>query len=637
MMKRTSSFATILLLLLALVLSACSGDDDGRLPPPITLAPPPTDYPFANPPVVPSVAPGRATPGTMSMVGAMTAPPGTASAAGTPSIPPVPMPMPTATAMPMPSPVPRPPMQAGPNAGTATLTEVGTSDAKTLNPILIGDPVSDTISRLFFNGLVAVDPRNGTPTPDLAESWMASDDGLSYTFTLRNGVKWSDGQAMVAEDVAFTYNLYLNRDVNSPHYTTIYSIVESVAASNRTVRFRLRVPSAHFLTGIATFPVVPQHMLVNTNPTELATSDFGTTANIVGTGPFRVTRWLRGERIEAEANPAYHLGKVASTRYVRLVLPTDDAVRDALATGAADLGTVSVNVQKGLVGTPGLKVLPYDTHTLTYVGLQLDAARQDARPATRFLTVPEVRRALMLALDREAMVRDARGGLGLVPDGIEPPPSWATVGVDPKYRPNIEEAKRLLDAAGWQPGPDGVRVRDRQPLALTLYTNTSDPARETYARLIREAWGRIGVVVTVQAERQAAFIDRVTRTRDFDAFVASINGDADPHALESSLFSVDAAKGGFNLGRYLNTEVDGWITRARSLTKPEQRNERRDLYVRVQQRVMADLPILPLDFTRGLVAVSDRVTNFGPSANDLGLRYRTFAWQWGVNDSARMP
>ena len=360
---------------------------------------------------------------------------------------------------------------------------------------------------------------------------------------------------------------------------------------------------------------------------------------MIGTGPFRITRWLRGERIEAEANPNYHLGKVAAARYVRIVLPTDDAVRDALTRGTADFGTVSTAVQKGLMTAPGVKVTPYDTYTLTYVGLQLDAARQDARPATKFLSDPNVRRALMLALDREAMLRDARGGLGFVADGIEPPPSWATTAVDPRYRPNIDEAKRLLDAAGWQvaPGPEAVRVKDRQTFTLTLVTNNSDPAREAYARLIREAWGRIGVAVIVQSEPFAVFLDRVTRTRDFDAFVASTSGDADPHVLVASLFSADAAKSGFNFGRYFNTDVDKWIAQARGLYKPEQRNERKDLYVKVQQKVMTELPILPLDFSRGLVAVSDRVTNFAPSATDLGLRYRAAAWQWGVNDSARQP
>ncbi len=625
-MKRRH-FLRTLALPAALALAACAGDDDGRQAPPVTLAPPPTEYPSVAPPSPAARPASGGTAGATTGTATVGTPGGTGTS-GTASVPRPTMPVPRAMQA----------MQANPNAATATLTEVGTSDAKSLNPILIGDPVSDAISRMFFSGLVAIDPRTGNPTPDLAESFTVSDDGLAYTFTLRNGVKWSDGQAMVPEDIVFTYNLYQNRDANSPHYTTIFAAVEGVTTiTNRAVRFRLRGAAANFLTDIATFPIVPQHSLVNTAPADLTTSDFGTTANIVGTGPFRVTRWLRGERIEAEANPTYHLGKVAAARYVRLVLPTDDAVRDALATGAADFGTVSGVVQRGLMGRPGLKVLPYDTYTLTYVGLQLDAARQDARPATRFLTNRDVRRALMLALDREMMLRDARGGLGFVADGIEPPPSWATTAVDPRYRPDPEGAKRLLDAAGWLPGPDGVRVRERQPLTLTLLTNNSDPAREAYARLLREAWTRIGVGVAVQVEPWSAFRDRVTRTRDFDAFIAGITGDADPHGLESSLFSTDAARGGLNLGRYLNTEMDGWLTRARSLYKPEQRNERRELYVRVQQKAMAELPILPLDFARAFVAVSDRVTNFGPSAGDLGLRYRPLAWQWGVNDSARMP
>ena len=121
---------------------------------------------------------------------------------------------------------------------------------------------------------------------------------------------------MTADDITYSYGLYLNRDANSPRYNTAYSVVETVTAvDDRAIRFKLRLPTASFLTEVATFGIVPQHSLVNTQPADLATSDFGTTSNIVGTGPFRMTRWLRSERMEAEADPTYHLGKVASPNY----------------------------------------------------------------------------------------------------------------------------------------------------------------------------------------------------------------------------------------------------------------------------------------------------------------------------------
>lgn len=514
------------------------------------------------------------------------------------------------------------------NDVVAGLTEVGTTDARTLNPILIADPTSLALSRLFFNGLVAINPQDGGPLPDLAEAWTVSPDGKTYTFTLRKGVKWSDGQDLIADDVTFSYQLYLNRDANSPRYNTVFAAVESVNTVNdRTVRLQLRAPLADFLTDIATFGIVPQHVLVNTQPADLATSDFGTTSKIVGTGPFRITRWLRSERIEAEANPAYHLGKVAAPRYTYLVLPTDDAVREALATGAADFGVISPAVQQGLKGAANLRVRTYDTYDLTYVGLQLDSAK----PGSRFFADPNVRRALMLALDREAMLQSVRGGVGTVADGIEPPLSWAFAAVEPKYRQNLDEARRLLDAAGWTPGADGVRIKDRQAFAFRLYTNASDPGREAYASALRAAWARVGVNAIVTTEKWAAFVDRVTRTRDFDAFIATFVGDVDPDP--SALLAVDAAKTGLNAGRYLNTEVDGLLSKARALYKAEQQGERRDLYRQIQQRVMADLPILPLDFSKRSVAVGARVTGMDASVNDLGMRYRALVHTWGVTDA----
>jgi peptide/nickel transport system substrate-binding protein len=516
-----------------------------------------------------------------------------------------------------------------PNDPGVGITEVGSTDARTLNPILIADPTSLALSRLFFSGLVAINPKDGGPLPDLAEAWTVSDDGLTYIFTLRKGVKWSDGQDVVADDVTFSYGLYLNRDANSPRYNTVYAVVESVnSMDDHTVRFKLRAPLADFLTDVAAFGIVPQHVLVNTQPSDLATSDFGSTSKIVGTGPFQMTRWLRSERIEAQANPSYHLGKVAAARFTYIVLPTDDAVRDALATGKADFGLISPAVEKELAGTPNLTIQTYDTYSLTYVGLQLDTAK----PGSRFFSDPNIRRALMLALDRDAAVRSIRSGVGTVADGIEPPLSWAYAAVDPKYRQNLDEANRLLDAAGWKRGADGLRVKDGQVFSFRLDTNSSDPVREAYTAFLRESWSRIGIDAMVVTEKWAAFVDRVTRTRDFDAFVATFEGDVDPDP--STLFSIDAAKTGLNSGHYLNTEVDGMLRQARTLFKADQQGQRKDLYLKVQQRIMTDLPILPLDFSKQAIAISSRVTGMNASANDLGMRYRALAYTWGVNTTA---
>jgi peptide/nickel transport system substrate-binding protein len=519
-------------------------------------------------------------------------------------------------------PAPSPPVN--PNDPAAGITEVGTADARTLNPILIADPTSLALSRLFFSSLVNL-TKDGTPTPDLAQAWTVSDDGLTYIFTLRPKVQWSDNQDLTADDVTYSYNLYLNRDANSPRYNTAYAVVESVTTINdHTVRFKLRLPTASFLTDVATFGIVPQHSLVNTQPADLAASDFGTTSNIVGTGPFQMVRWLRSERIEADANPHYHLGPVASPHYTYIVLPTDDAVRDALATGKADFGVVSPAVQKGLANTPGVKLTTYDTYDMTYVGLQLDVTK----PASKFFGDANVRKALMLALDRGAMLQSARSGVGIVADGVQPPPSWAYTPVEPRYRQNLDEAKQLLDAAGWKAGADGIRVKDRQTFSFTLTTNSSDPIRETYAGLLRDAWAKVGINVTIVSEKWSTFVDRVTRTHDFDAFVATYIGNVDPDL--SSLFSVDAARTGLNAGRYLNTDVGNMLSKARGIYKPEQQPERKDLYTKIQQQIMTDLPILPLDFSKNTVAVRDRVKGFDSSANDLGLRFRALAYTWSV-------
>lgn len=143
-----------------------------------------------------------------------------------------------------------------------TLIEGSFADAKTVNPILVSDSASGAIADLLFNSVVTVDPETTSPIGELADGWEISDDGLVYTFTLRDGVTFHDGEPLTADDVKFTYDLFMNEATGSPRTAEMTERIKSVeVVDERTVRYTLNFPVAPFLVDQMTSGIVPQHVL----------------------------------------------------------------------------------------------------------------------------------------------------------------------------------------------------------------------------------------------------------------------------------------------------------------------------------------------------------------------------------------
>src|SRR5690606_354122 len=197
-------------------------------------------------------------------------------------------------------------------------------------------PLCEAVSHLVCSGLVAIDPASAEPRPGLAEAWEVADDGLVYTFTLREGVVWHDGQPFSARDVVFTYEAMMNDRVRSPRYSRLVERVRQVRAlDSATVEFHLVHADASFLTTLATLGIVPQHALAGVLPAELVTSPFGL-STAVGTGPFSLQQWIRGDRILFRRHAGYHGGPLATEEYVYQVLGSPEDLLGALREGTID-------------------------------------------------------------------------------------------------------------------------------------------------------------------------------------------------------------------------------------------------------------------------------------------------------------
>jgi len=500
------------------------------------------------------------------------------------------------------------------------ITEGDFADAKTLNSILVNDTASGNVLAMLGNGLVWINPKDLLPVPQLAKEWTISPDGLTYNFKLRDDVKFHDGEKFTADDVKFTYELALNEKVNSPRRSDL-SVIDTITVKSPTeVEFKLKKVKADFLVGNAGYAILPKHILGKVDPEKINTDDFNT-KNPVYTGPFKFKEWVKDDHITLVRNDDYFLGKPKLDQYIYKVVKDANVVAAQLKTGEMDFGLFEPALLDEMKKQDNLNTVAYDTFLFTFYAYNLDPAH------TKLFQDVKVRQALIYALDREAMVQKIMFGQGSVANASEPVLSWAyNKDNEPKYKFDAKQAESLLDEAGWKKGADGIRAKDGQKLSFSCYTNAGNKVRESYVTVMQEQWKQIGVDMTPKTEEWNAFLDRITKSHDFDCFLVGFSWGVDPN--QRTMFHSDSYNGGFNMSKYSNPEMDKILDDALATTDVAKRKE---LYYKMQQIVAKDVPVVILDFPKTLAAVNKRVQNVNPNA--VRPDWRMNSYQWGVSDA----
>lgn len=508
-----------------------------------------------------------------------------------------------------------------PQSMGGTLIEGTFADAETVNPILVSDTASEDVTGLIFNALVGIDPQTIEPYGDLAEAWEISDDGVEYTFTLRQGVTWHDGEDFTADDVVFTYDMHMNEESQSARTSELVERVASVEASDdQTIVFTLNFPVAPFMASNCIYEIVPEHILADVAAAELAQHPFSTgeKGTTIGTGPFQFEEWIKDDHMTLVKYPDYWYGEPNLDQYVYKVVPDQTVLVQQLKTGELDYsgtGGVPGSSYDELSSVDTIKLVDYDTFDFTFYAYQLDPEK------STLFQEKEVRQALFYALDREAMIEAIRFGFGEVAVGTMPFLSWAynPEGIETTYSYDPEKAAQMLDDAGWMPGSDGIRAKDGQRLAFTVYTNAGNTVREQFVTIFQQQWAEIGVECTPQAEEWNAFLERITGTKDFEMFLVGFSWDTDPD--QSTMWATEGYEGGFNMNKYSNPEVDELLQQGLQTTDQDERIE---IYTQMQNILMDELPSAILDFPRDIAGVSTRVHNLFP--NDVDDRFNAHQW-----------
>lgn len=497
-------------------------------------------------------------------------------------------------------------MPAGCRRGSSNAFVIALGDnIRTIDPI--GSPSVDAASErlrtLIFNTLVKKDEKFDY-SGELASNIVRSDDGLTFTFTLREGVKFHDGRAFTSADAKYTLDLLLaNNFAKSASFfegtgANKRSLINSVDTPDpRTVVVSLTEPWVGLLSNLVAIPILPKDSYESQKTQPL------------GTGPFKFVRYDNAQQVcDVEAFSEYWEG-APNLQNVRVrVIPDMNAMQAELQAGRVDIApmptSLSPDAVKRLEQDPNLQVKTFSGSNVILLTINTSSPP---------LNNVNVRQAIAHAIDRESLIQKLLLGYGKIAHSILPEESWAyTPGTTYSYDPAT--AKRLLDEAGFRdPDGDGPAMRFAKPIVYKV--SGSSIAGRQYASVIQNYLKDVGIPVDIQTPESNTLFDELRRGNFQIAYSQWVGGNQDP-IFYKDLFATSEipteTRPSRNRSRFSNSELDALLAEA---VNTFDRQKGRELYERIQQIVSRDVPVFPLWYQSNIVIARKNVGNIQVNAS----------------------
>ncbi|MBV8375202.1 MAG: peptide ABC transporter substrate-binding protein [Candidatus Eremiobacteraeota bacterium] len=486
-----------------------------------------------------------------------------------------------------------------------------------LNPILAQNSIENFADGLIFDLLVTQDERH-RQVPDLAAvvptvaNGGISKDGLTITYHLRHGVRWQDGYPFSSRDVKFTWEAIMNRDNNVVSHRGYDQVAFVDTPDPYTVVFhmkRLFAPAIDTIFGESDTPfrILPAHLLakyanVNQVPFNAAP---------VGTGPFTFGRWFRGDRIILKANPNYFRGAPRLRGITLLIIQDDNTTESEVRSRDVDLALeIPATIYRDLANAPS--VVRQLVQAPLYESIDFNLTRPP-------LNDPRVRRALVLAMDRNTIARDDTYGAGIPALADLSAYYWAfDSSIGPlQYNPKLAQA--MLDQAGWHRGSDGVRTRSGKRLTLELAYGLGNSIGRAITAQVQQMYRALGIDVQLKGYDYATYYAAaqsggILNGGKFDLAVYAWISGADPD--NSSQWTCNAVPPvGNNVTRYCSTAMDAAQRLALSTFD---RSIRKNAYARIERLLIDDAPAAFLYYRSLPYAHTPALQNFVPNGISEG-------------------
>lgn len=410
--------------------------------------------------------------------------------------------------------------------------------------------------------------------PSMAESFDVSDDALTYTFNIRPGQTWHDGEDVTAEDIAYTWNFYRDPD-NAAVTSSNYDGVSSVEATDdMTVVVEMEQANAALLTRMGQAGIVPEH-----HHGEIGEDAYK--SDPVGSGPFRLVEWRAAEFTELEAFEDYWMGPPHLDGIRENIVPEASVRGIALENGEADSAVWPLVTEDHIKFRDETDFTVFITSSVSVNHFMLN----NSNPM--FGEDKRVRQAMLHAVNREQIRDDLWQGLAtLATANISPALEFYYEPDVPEYPYDPERATELLEEAGWTMGDDGVREKDGQRFEWTCTVITGDQARKPEAELAQANFEEVGLMMEIN-EAPLATIQEGQRAGEIDMSLYNWTyggGDGEPDG--SNTLRSDARN---NWSLYQNEELDELLDEGLRETEPE---ARREIYSQIQQLVAEEVPFL---------------------------------------------
>ncbi len=495
--------------------------------------------------------------------------------------------------------------------GSAGVIRIPITEPPQMDPGITSDSVSIEIIMHLFEGLVGQDV-NGNIVPKVAEKWDISPDGLTYTFHLRDGPKWSDGKPVTAQDFEWAWKRNINPKTASDYATSLYPVknAEKIynqgmdpdqlgvkATDDKTLVVTLEKPAAYFLTLASTWTLMP----LRRDTIEKNGDKWVEAANIITNGPYLMKEWTHDQQIVLEANPNYWGPKPQIQRAIFKIFPdgAEDQALAAYEAGELDTMGTTINIPAQQVdrvkSDPSLGYMTYDESATYFVVVN---------NRKEYLHDPRVRKALGMAIEREKVIKDiiktpATPAYTLQPPGI--------MGRNPDLWPkeDVNGAKKLLADAGF---PDGKGMPE-----LNYAYNTNE-AHKAIAEYLQQRWkDTLGINVKLSNMDWKVFLQyRHTDdwAKDGDLFRGGWFSDyEDPNNWYNLLWYSKSDPDQYNSG-WQNDQYDQIVSQAAG---EQDRGKREQLYGQAEKILADEYPQIPIYHYGGQTLVRPYVHGMKPS------------------------